>query len=167
MVKRIDKMKKPLLILLGLFFIFPCLSMADDFLGAPLIPSGKVVKKTAKRLEMTVNLSHDEVLAFYKEKLSRNPDTKYRDWKDVTYIEDDGKQAWHSITISKGSSPETTIIIIKDNWTWIIGTLIIRFVGVFIVLIVLLIVLSVSGRIISRFFKETKAGAPPAATKPS
>jgi hypothetical protein len=38
----------------------------------------------------------------------------------------------------------------KDNWTWIIGTLILRYIGVFVVLIVLLIGMSVSGAIISR-----------------
>ena len=38
----------------------------------------------------------------------------------------------------------------KDNWTWIIGTLVLRYIGVFVVLLVLLIGMSISGAIISR-----------------
>jgi len=41
----------------------------------------------------------------------------------------------------------------KDNWTWIMGTLLLRFIGVFIVLLVLFLALSVSGAIISRIVK--------------
>jgi Na+-transporting methylmalonyl-CoA/oxaloacetate decarboxylase gamma subunit len=57
----------------------------------------------------------------------------------------------------------TTIVISKDNWTWIIGTLILRFFGVFMVLIVLLGAMSVSGAIISRTLKrvEKQEGAAP------
>jgi len=150
-------MKRSAIILLVMIFLFPYFSLANDFLGAPLISSGEIIKKTGSRMEMMTNLSHDKIIAFYKEALKEYPDIKFRDWKDVTYIEDDGKLAWHSITVSKGGSPKTTITIIKDNWTWIIGTLIIRYIGVFMVLIVLLFALSISGRVISHYFKKKEA----------
>ena len=131
-------------------------SRADDFLGAPLIPQGKTIEKTKARLVVNTDLSHDEALAFYKEALKESKDIKFRMWKDATYIEDDGNQAWHSITVSKGGEGETTVIITKDNWTWIIGTLVLRYIGVFVVLLFLLLGMTVSGAIISRLVKKAE-----------
>jgi len=143
-------MKRYLLLFLVLFSIVPAHSSAEYFLGAPVIPHGKTIQKTDTRLDLKTDMSHDEVLAFYEEALRELPDMKFRDWPDATYIEDDGKLSWHSITISKEGEEGTTIVIIKDNWTWIIGTLILRYIGVFVVLIVLLVGMSISGAIISR-----------------
>ena len=155
-------MKNIVLVLLVLLLVFPVYSNAEDFLGAPVISEGEVIKKTDSRLEMKTGLSHDEVLGFYKEALKEAQDIKIREWEDATYIEDDGRLAWHSITISKGDKNQETIVVIaKDNWTWIIGTLILRYIGVFAVLLVLFLGMSVSGRIISGVIKkaETKKAA--------
>jgi len=150
-------MKKLFLIILFVFFVGPGISGADDFLGVPLIPSGKTNLKTEGRLEMTAKQSHDEVKSFYKKKLKGYKDIKFRDWKDATYIEDDGNRPWHSITISKVFTDGTGVIIVKDNWTWIIGTLILRYIGVFVVLLLLFIGISVSGAIIARSVKKVNA----------
>jgi len=133
------------------FFMHPGFSIGDDFLGAPLIPGGKLIQKSDIRLEMKTDLTHDEVLRYYKEALKGFQDIRIRDWKEATYIEDDGNEAWHSITISKDYEGGTKVVISKDSWTWIIGTLILRYVGVFVVLLFLLIGMSLSGAIISRF----------------
>lgn len=143
-------MKKYILMTILLFLSFYSFAAADDFLGAPILPSGEILNKTDSRLEMTTDMTHDQVLAFYEDALSDQSDIKFRDWKDSTYIEDDGKLDWHSITISKRGSEGTNIIIAKDSWTWIIGTLILRFIGVFIVLIILYVGMSISGKIIYR-----------------
>ncbi len=150
-------MKKYRYLFWVLFFVFPAYSSAEDFLGAPVISKGEIINKTDARLELKTDLSHDEVVAFYEEALKELPDIKFRDWPDATYIEDDGKLLWHSITISKGGKEGTTLAIVKDNWTWIIGTLILRYIGVFVVLIVLLIGMSISGAIISRSVGKTEA----------
>jgi hypothetical protein len=134
-------------------------SRADDFLGAPVIPGGEQISKTKERLELNSKKTYAEVLQFYKEALAQFSDIKYRDWKDATYIEDDGNLKWHSITISKDDANGALVVIMKDNWTWIIGTLILRFFGVFIVLLVLLVGMSVSGTIISRSVKKMEAKA--------
>jgi hypothetical protein len=129
----------------------PGILMAEDFLGLPLMPGGKVLVKQKGRLEVALPLPHDQIVAFYKEALKDEKDIRYRDWKDSTYIEDDGNRPWHSITISK--EPEqgmTNVVIVKDNWTWILGTLILRFIGVFAVLVVLFGGMTLSGAIISR-----------------
>jgi hypothetical protein len=130
---------------------------AEDFLGAPLVPDGKEIQKTEKRLQIVAPLSHDEVLGFYRQSLKDYKDIKFRDWKDDTYIEDDGNRPWHSITISKRYKDGTTVIIMKDSWTWIIGTLVLRYIGVFVVLLFLLLGMSLSGAIISRSVKQAEA----------
>jgi len=150
-------MKNYLSLVLALSLIAPSYSTAEDFLGAPVIPQGKVIQKTDTRLEMKTDLCHDEVVQFYEEALKEYQDIKFREWKDATYIEDDGKLSWHSVTISKGDKEETSVVIVKDNWTWIIGTLVLRYIGVFIVLIVLLFGMTISGAIISRSIKKIDA----------
>jgi hypothetical protein len=130
---------------------------AEEFLEAPVIPQGTVIKKSDARLELKTELSHKEVLSFYKEALRGFENIKFREWKDATYIEDDGTRPWHSITISKGDQKETYIIIVKDNWTWIIGTLVLRYIGVFVVLMVLFLGMLVSGKIISGSVKKAAA----------
>jgi hypothetical protein len=149
-------MKKYLFIFLVLSLITPVSTDAEDFLGAPLIPDGRILNKSDKSLELKTDLSHEEVLAYYSEALKGLEDIKFRDWKTATYIEDDGNLAWHSITISKDDKQGTTVVIMKDNWTWIIGTLVLRYVGVFVVLLVLLIGMSLSGAIISRSVKKSE-----------
>ena len=149
-------MKKFLLLPLVFALFFPGSSVADEFLEAPVLTQGKIMEKAKDRLQIKTALSHDEVLAFYKEALKDFKDIKYRNWSDSTYIEDDGSRPWHSITISKGGD-ETDIVILKDNWTWIIGTLVLRYIAVFVVLMVLLLGMTFSGKIISHSVKKAKA----------
>jgi len=130
---------------------------ADDFLGAPVISKVNTIEKTGARMIIKTDRSHDEVLAFYREALKNFKDIKFREWKDATYIEDDSNRAWHSITISKEGQGETTVVIMKDSWTWIIGTLVLRYVGVFVVLLFLLLGMTLSGAIISRSVKKAEA----------
>ena len=153
------KMKRLTFLIPVFLMLFPAPSGAEDFLGAPVIPEGKIIQKTDNRLEFKAGLSHDEVVAFYKGVLKGEQDIKFREWKDATYIEDDGNRAWHSITISKGDKNETTVIIAKDNWTWIIGTLVLRYIGVFMVLMVLFLGMAISGKIISASIKKKEGKA--------
>ena len=150
-------MKKLLLPIFIFFLTIPAPLWAEDFLGAPLIPGGETIQKTDTRLEMKSHLSHDEIVEFYRQALKKHKDIKFRDWKDATYIEDDGKLAWHSITISKQAKDGANIVIVKDNWTWIIGTLVLRFIGVFVVLLFLMVGMYISGTIISRSVKKLEA----------
>jgi hypothetical protein len=143
------QMKKPTLFLIFLCLTVPVPSWAEHFLEAPIIPGATIMTQTDSRLEIKVDKSHDEVLNFYQKAFEGQPDLKYRDWKQATYIEDDGKMPWHSVTISKEGNKETRIIIVKDNWTWIVGTLVLRFVAVFIVLLVLYVCMTLSGRLIA------------------
>ena len=136
--------------ILMLTIVFIALSnetgFAEDYLGVPLIPQRKEIKKDEARLEITTDCSHDVALNFYKEVLKQYPNIKYREWKNATYIEDDGALEWHSITISKKENP-TSIVIVKDTWTWIFGTLLLRYIAVFVVLGIIFIGMTLSGKI--------------------
>jgi len=130
-------------------------STHEDFLGLP-VPEGKEIKRAEDRLELRSPWTHDEVLDYYKEKLEGMKDIKIRNWSDQSYIEDDSNRPWHSITIDKEFKDGTKVVIMKDNWTWIIGTLLLRYIGVFVVLLVLLIGMTVSGKIISSQVEKGK-----------
>ena len=142
-------MKKTTLFLILLCLTLPVPSWAEYFLEAPIIPGAEIISQTDSRMEIRVDKSHDEVLNFYQKSFEAQPDLKYRDWEQATYIEDDGKMPWHSVMISKEGKQGTRIIIVKDNWTWIVGTLILRFVAVFIVLLVLYACMTLSGKLIA------------------
>jgi hypothetical protein len=144
-------------ILTALVYFLALSAAAEDFLGAPLFPQGEKVSEGDTRLEMKLPISHDEALGFYRNALKDEKDIKYRDWKEDTYIEDDGNREWHSITISKNDREGTRVVILKDNWTWILGTLILRYIGVFVVLMILLFAMSISGKIISSIVAKTEA----------
>ena len=152
-------MKKYLYIFIALSLFISVSTNAEDFLGAPLVPGGTVIERTEKQLKFKTELSHPEALRFYKEALKDFKDIKYRDWKVDTYIEDNGNLKWHSIIISKKDTAGTTIVVTKDNWTWIIGTLVLRYIGVFVVLLFLLLGMILSGAIISRSVKKREAKA--------
>ena len=124
-----------------------------QWLGAPIMPGGKEGSKESGRLPIEYNKPYNEVLAWYQNALKDYPDARYRDWKDEMYIEDQGGSKWHAIKISKTGGANTTVTIVKDNWTWIMATLLIRFTGVFIVLLVLWVFLNISTAIVLRVLK--------------
>lgn len=118
----------------------------------------EVVEQDAERVEYLSKYTHKEILDYYKKFTAEYEHIKFRDWPDATYIEDDGALMWHSITIFKEQvNNATTVVVMKDNWSWIIGTLVLRYIGVFAVLITLLIGMSISGAIISRSIAKMEA----------
>ena len=137
--------------------LIPSAGLCDEFLGAPVFPDGKKSQETDSRLVILTSKSHAEIVQFYRQALKGWEDIKFRDWKDATYIEDDGNRTWHSITISKGTAKERSITIVKDNWTWIIGTLVLRYIGVFVVLMILFLGMALSGKIISSSLKKVES----------
>ena len=149
-------MKKVNWLLVLLCVFFPTLLWAEDFLGAPVLPGGKVITQTDSRLEKTYDMPYEEALAFYKEALKEEKDIKFRDRGWHTFIEDHKDRPWHAITVSKREGGGVSIVSVRDNWTWILGTLTLRFFGVFGVLICLYLALAISGAILSR---TAKAGA--------
>ena len=124
--------------------------------GAPIMPGGTVLstEKTAQVIEYNANF--EKVYQWYKDSLKSYPDAKYRDWKDQLYIEDQGGMNWHSIGISKNMGEKTQVKITRDNMTWIMSTLLIRFAGVFLVLCILWLLLNINSFAMKRFFPDKK-----------
>jgi len=133
-----------------------------QWLGAPIMPDGTKIKEEPGHLITEYNLPYDKVLAWYKEALQKYPDARYRDWEEEIYIEDQGVSKWHSISIHKTGGPKTLVVIKKDNWSWIIATLFIRFTGVFVVLLVLWIALNIAIFIMRKLIKEKNTKPAPA-----
>ncbi|MGD9202538.1 MAG: hypothetical protein PVI26_13325 [Chitinispirillia bacterium] len=144
-------MRQNILILSALLIgiLNPVYLAGQNFI-VPTVPGGKEVVSQVPNtynLEYT-NTSFNEIIAFYKKEFK---DQSEINWKESVsgekaVINDWGNRKWHKITVlKKGNS--VYIEIKKDSWTWILGTLIIRFIGVFIVLIVLMIVLQITGAI--------------------
>jgi len=124
-----------------------------QWLGAPIMPNGKEGTPESGRLVIEYDLPYTQVLPWYQDALKNYPDARYRDWKEEMYIEDQGGSKWHAIKISKTGGAKTTVTIVKDNWTWIMATLLIRFTGVFIVLLILWVFLNISTAIVLRALK--------------
>jgi hypothetical protein len=128
------------------------------------MPEGREVAKESGRLSTEYGMPYKQVLTWYKDALKDYPDARYRDWDEEMYIEDQGGSKWHAIKISKTGGAKTTVTIVKDNWTWIMATLFIRFAGVFIVLLILWLFLNIATFIMLRLIKEEKKVSPKAAT---
>jgi hypothetical protein len=149
-------MKRFLLLAVMVMILIPSVSRGDDFLGAPLPPGGKVVFQSGTRLEKSYPLTYEEAIAFYKEALKGWEDIKFWERKREIKIEEYNVRPWHSITIQKADGG-TSITVRKDSWTWILGTLTMRFTGVFGVLVCLYIPLSIVGSISGRIALKKKA----------
>ncbi len=132
------------------------ISWGEDFLGAPVISGGKTVVSQKDRLEKLLDMGYQDAVKYYQEALKGQEDVKFWDRTTETYIEDHSNRPWHSITISK--EPEgTKVVLLQDNWTWIIGTLILRFIAVFVVLLVLYVAMCLSGAVLSRIAAAAEA----------
>ena len=124
-------------------------SAASEIFNAPLPDGGETIS-AGKKGSATVrydNRSPAEIADFYNRQFAGMPDIKWNETGNSreVVIYDWGNRPWHRIYVySRGMGEETLLTIRKDSWTWIIGTLIIRFVGVFIVLFILMISLLVS-----------------------
>jgi hypothetical protein len=130
---------------------------AEDFLGVPIKSGGQSVQTGKSLLEVDYDLSQAEVAQFYRDALKGQSDLKFRERRNGFEIEDHGRRAWHKILIAKKDKGQTAVTITRDSWTWIIGTLTIRFIGVFVVLLVLYLAMSTSTGIITRSIKAVEA----------
>ena len=139
-----------IILILGL----PALTLAEDFLGVPIMPGGRVVASTRSMDKRVYDVSYEQVLSYYQEVLKNAKDLKLRDRKSEVAIDDNGRLAWHRISISKDSSKESDVTITKDSWTWILGTLALRFTGVFVVLMILFLCMKFEMSLIARWVRR-------------
>ena len=148
-------MKKLLVLCVSLLILaLPGPTLAEEFLGVPIMPGGRVVASTRSMDKRVYAVSHEQVLAYYQEVLKDAQDLKLRDRKTEVTIEDNGRLSWHRISISKDSSKESDVTITKDSWTWILGTLALRFIGVFVVLMILYLGMNLEMSLIARWVRR-------------
>ena len=148
-------MKKLLVLCVSLLILgLPGHTLAEEFLGVPIMPGGRVVTSTRSVDKRVYNVSYEKALSYYQEVLKDAQDLKLRDRKTEVTIEDNGRQSWHRISISKNSSKESDVTITKDSWTWILGTLTLRFIGVFVVLMILYLCMKFEMSLIARWVRK-------------
>lgn len=150
-------MRKTIVLIALVLAAVPALGVADEFLEAPVLSGGTPLVTLEDRLETMYELTCPEVVDFYKESLKDQQDIKFRDRGTFTIIEDQGNRPWRSITIIRTDDLTVKVVIVKDDWTWILGTLGLRFVGVLVVLGILYGAMAISGAIISRMVPEQTA----------
>jgi Na+-transporting methylmalonyl-CoA/oxaloacetate decarboxylase gamma subunit len=157
-IMKLAKTKKTMFAVVALLTIFTTPLLAEDFLGVPVVPGSEVVDRTEDRVEMKTAMSRDEIVDFYEGLLKDHKDIKTIEREETTQITDYGNLKWHSIAVSKKKlEGKTTVIIKKDSWSWIFGTLVLRYIGVFAVIIMLFICMSITGAVISRSVKRIEA----------
>ncbi len=159
-LSRARKMNEAKAIAMVVGFALLCCSApawADTFLGLDTPPGGRVVSKTDHQLEMAYDQDPATVRDFYEKFLKEEVDVKFKDRGGKIVVEDHDSRPWHSITIDKDEKGHTGLTIRKDSWGWIVGTLILRFFGVFAVLLVLYLAMSITGAIVSRAVKLGEA----------
>jgi hypothetical protein len=147
-----------LILALSIFLAAPGLSAAESF-QAPVPDGGKLLTPEDSG---TVNLLYREVtlkeiIGFYRDNLK---DKENINWKETAnlrgiVIHDWGNREWHKIEVAEDTESGVQITINRDSWTWVLGTLVIRFVGVFTVLVILMITLYISGFIMTFEFRKT------------
>jgi hypothetical protein len=147
-------MKRIALILaLAIFLATTGLQASENF-QAPVPAGGKLLSSEDPG---TINLLYqdktlEEIIKFYKDRLEGNENINWKEPETSrrVIIHDWGNREWHMIeVISRDTDRGVEITINRDSWTWIIGTLVIRFVGVFTVLVILMISLYISGGIMT------------------
>ncbi len=155
---KLAKIMKTMFAVVALLTVYSTPLLAEDFLGLPVVPGSEVVDRAETHLDMKTAMSHDEVVDFYNEVLKDFKDIKALDRDDNTQITDHSNLKWHSITVSKEKlEGKTTVVIKKDSWSWIFGTLILRYIGVFAVIMMLFICMSITGAVISRSINRLEA----------
>jgi len=134
---------------------------ASESFEAPVAPDGEVVPS---RESGTVTIQYtgtsiEQLKQFYQTELENEPDINWKESKDekAIVIHDWGNRQWHKIQLhDRGSGQGVEVTIYKDSWTWIVGTLVIRFVGVAVVLIILMVALMISGKLMSAGLADKK-----------
>jgi hypothetical protein len=142
--------KMTVVLLMGVLLSVSASARAEEFQGAPVMPGGDTVKSSQTLLEKIYPVTQEQVLEFYKASLKEENDIKFHVVRGQIYIEEYGNRPWQRVIISKKDNGQAMVFISKDSWTWIIGTLTIRFTGVFVVLLVLYLSMNVATGIISR-----------------
>lgn len=147
-------MKKLIAVFTLLFALASAQAWANEFLGLPLFDQGVAGKADEMEFEATYPVAPEKVLEFYKKALEGQQDIRFREFGGNLLVEDFGARPWNKVLIAKGDPAQAKVTITKDSWTWIIGMLSLRFMGVFTVLLVLFLAMALATNVIKRAVKD-------------
>lgn len=139
---------KKLLIMLVLASLLRGLPAFSEEL-VPVPAGGKEITQPADDVVTyqynTISLS--EIKAFYGNLFKDDETISWQNPKRFKglLINDWGSKKWHCISVVDKGPNDIEITVMRDSWTWIIGSLAVRFVGVLIVLSILMVALYLSG----------------------
>ncbi|MFH1138992.1 MAG: hypothetical protein V1816_23175 [Pseudomonadota bacterium] len=143
-------MKKIIFVVAVFLMSLPGLGSAADFRGAPLMDQGRVTSESETEIQVAYQRPVAELVEYYRGIFQAQPGSvKFRDRGGESRFEDYEGRAWHKIVITEGPDNTAVVTVTKDSWTWIITMLVLRFMGVFVVLLVLFIAVSFSTKIVS------------------
>jgi len=156
-------MKKiPILLFMCMLLIY-CNNLYAATPLAPVPEGGNLIsgKETNKEIYIYNNTTLAEIDKFYKNTFKDYPGLSRQKAESpkVISMNDWGNSKWHNITITDKDKDGIEIVITRDSWTWIIGTLVIRFVGVFIILATLMIFMFISSYFFTRYDSKKKTVA--------
>ncbi len=127
-----------------------CHVHAGEFLGAPVMDGGEIIKKTDGHLEQIFNCNSEQIVDFYKSAFKNERDVSFRLSGERVDIEDFDAKQWHTIIISPIDDHRTRVVVMRDHWIWTVKNLILPFCGVFFVLFVLYVATSICGALFTR-----------------
>lgn len=147
-------MRKLIALVTLLLLLTAASAWAKEYLGLPLFDPGVAGKVDEMEFEATYPVAPEKVLEFYKKALEGEQDVRFREFGGNLLVEDFGARPWNKILIAKGDPAQAKVTITKDSWTWIIGMLSLRFMGVFTVLLVLFLAMAFATGMIKRAVKD-------------
>ncbi len=139
--------------------IFCAPAWAEEYGTVVLMDGGKTISSDSEEMIMEYNASPQTLLEHFKSQFGEDKEIRFRDRGDMFTVEDMGSRPWRRIIISKAAPDKTTVTVNMLTWKWITIMLALRFMGVFIVLLVLFISMSLATNMIRRIV-EKKAPQP-------
>ncbi|MFH1035537.1 MAG: hypothetical protein V1806_13595 [Pseudomonadota bacterium] len=135
-------------------------ALAEEFGTLPIMDGGQVVKSNENELIKEYNLAPQAVWEYYKGILSQDKEIRFTDRGHLYTIEDLGSRPWRRIAITKTQPDKTMMTVDMLTWKWIMIMLSLRFMAVFVVLLVLYLATFLGTSLLARLSKEpVKQGA--------
>lgn len=130
-------------------------ALAEEFGTLPIMEGGRTLPiSNEDELVKEYNVAPEKVWNFYKGLLSEGKQIRFTDRGHLYTIEDLGSRPWRRIVITKTAPDKTEVTVAMLTWKWIIIMLTLRFMAVFVVLLVLYVATSLATSLLVRMVKS-------------
>jgi hypothetical protein len=135
-------------------------ALAEEFGTLPIMDGGRTVQASNSELVKEYDQAPEAVWQFYKGILGQDKEIRFTDRGHLYTIEDLGSRPWRRIAITKTQPGKTMVTIDMLTWKWIMIMLSLRFMAVFVVLLVLYMATSLGTSLLARVLRTpAKQGA--------